>query len=308
MNKSFIMKSIIFLFITIALLVTFVSCDELSAFLDKLAEDSSSEQAEEPVEEPAEEPDVESGNFRVSNKGELSVIDLSSVPAEVTVPSELEGRKVTVIAKDAFKGCQTVVNVKIENGIQTIGESAFASCPALMRIEIPESVTSIEDLAFSDCNILYDVIVPESLSSLPLSVFDGTIGAQLYNGSLMNAGVYGQIYADDFNNDVIVGSNTTPVLVKLGAYWCGPCKKMDLILPEVASYFDGAVSVYTVDIDDEFEENPDLMDELVNNYQIMNIPALFLFIDGEIVWKSVGLKEKDRLINIIEEQLQKAGK
>ena len=307
MNKSFIMKSVIFLFITIALLVTFVSCDELSAFLDKLAEDSSSEQAEEPVEEPAEEPDVESGNFRVSNKGELSVIDLSAVPAEVTVPSELEGRKVSVIAKDAFKGCQTVVNVTIENGIETIGESAFASCPSLLRVVIPESVTTIGGYAFSDCVSLYDVIIPKCVSSVPFSVFEGTYGAKSFNSG-ENAGVYKQIFADDFNNDVIVGSNTTPVLVKFGAYWCGPCKKMDLILPEVASYFDGAVSVYTVDIDDEFEENPDLMYELVNNYQIMNIPALFLFKDGKIIWKDVGLKEKDRLINIIEEQLQKAGK
>ena len=301
MNKSFILRSFLILFAVMAMLVTFISCDELSAFFEKLADDSPSE--------PAEEPDVESGNFRVTSKGELSIIDLSAVPSEVTVPSEVEGRKVTAIAKDAFKGCQTVVNVTIQNGIETIGESAFASCPSLLRVVIPESVTSIEDLAFSDCNTLYDVIVPESLSSLPLSVFDGTIGAQLYNGSLTNAGAdIVQKYADDFNNDVITGSQTTPVLVKFGAYWCGPCKIMDQILKEVADYYDSRITVYTFDIDSEFEENPNLMYELTNSYDIRSIPALFLFIDGEIVWKDAGVKQKDKLINIIEDQLQKAGK
>ena len=130
----------------------------------------------------------------------------------------------------------------------------------------------------------------------------------LYNGSLSNAGAYEQIYADDFNNKVIVGSKTTPVLVKFGAYWCGPCRTVDQILPEVAEHFDGAVSVYTVDIDDEYEDNPDLMNELIDSNEIRNIPALFLFIDGEIVWQTAGLKEKDYLTGVIEEQLQKAGK
>ena len=299
MNRSFVNKSILFLFLLTFLLVTFVSCDELASFFDN---------TEESEGNLPEEPDVESGNFRVTSKGELSVIDLAAVPEQVTVPAEVEGRKVTVISKDAFKGCQTVVNVTIEDGIETIGESAFASCPSLVQVSIPNSVTVIDDLAFSDCSKLYDVVVPESISSLPLDVFKESMAAMLYNGSLSNAGAYGQIYADDFNDDVIEGSKKTPVLVKFGAYWCGPCKTMNVILHEVASDFEDVVSVYTVDINDEFEENPDLMDELMATYEISSIPALFLFIDGEMVWHTAGLKEKDYLTGAIEEQLQKAGK
>lgn len=270
MNKSSVTKSILFLFLLTAFHFTLVSCDELT--------------------------DVESGNYRVTFKGELSVIDLSAVPEQVTVPSEIEGRKVTVIAKDAFKGCQTVVNVTIENGIETIGESAFASCPSLVRVVIPESVTSIEDLAFSDCNVLYDVIVPENLSSLPLSVFNGTNGAKFYIGGMTNAAVYREISEDEFNSKVIEGSKTAPVFVKFGAYWCGPCRTMNQILPEVAEYFDGAVSFFTVEVDEAVD--------LANEYNIMNIPALFLFKDGKIIWKDIGLKEKDKLIKIVEEQLK----
>lgn len=299
MNRSFVIKSVLLLFLLTALLFSFVSCDELASFF---------ENTEESEGNLPEEPDVESGNFRVTSKGELSVIDLAAVPEQVTVPAEVEGRKVTVISKDAFKGCQTVVNVTIKDGIETIGESAFASCPSLVQVLIPNSVTVIEDLAFSDCSKLYNVVVPESVRSLPLGVFEQSIGAMLYNGSLSNAGACEQIYADDFNNKVIVGSNTTPVLVKFGAYWCGPCRTMNQILTEVAEHFYGAVSVYIVDINDEYEDNPDLMNELMATYEISSIPALFLFIDGEMVWKTAGLKEKDYLTGVIEEQLQKAGK
>ena len=258
MHKSFQMKSVILTLLTVlamALLFMTVSCKS----------------------------DVESGNYRVSRNGELSVIDKNAVPKEVVIPSEVAGRKVTAISKEAFRNCRTVEKITIGSGIVTLGEYAFADCPNL-----------------------WNVIIPDSVEIIPANVFDGSNAVKNYLGGMTNAGVFSSITADGFSSKVIEGSRTTPVLVKFGAYWCTPCNNMELLMPAVADAYEDRLNVYSIDVDDT--DNPDLMYKLMNQYNIMNIPALFLFVDGEVIWKTVGMMSQNNLIQRVGEQLQKAGK
>ena len=45
----------------------------------------------------------------------------------------------------------------------------------------------------------------------------------------------------------------TPVIVKFTAPWCGPCKMMDPVLEKLEEEFNGKVSIYNLNIDDEYE-------------------------------------------------------
>jgi thioredoxin 1 len=89
----------------------------------------------------------------------------------------------------------------------------------------------------------------------------------------------------DFQKEVIDSSNF--VLVDFTAVWCGPCKMLDPVVQELAADWDGKVKIVKLDVDD----NP----ELAMNYQVMGVPTLMLFKDGEPVARVTGYQPKDRL-------------
>ncbi|MGN0829890.1 MAG: leucine-rich repeat protein, partial [Candidatus Ornithospirochaeta sp.] len=63
-----------------------------------------------------------------------------------------------------FKGCTSLENVEIENGVEKISNSAFESCTNLTSIDIPNSVTTIGDYVFSGCTGLTSITIPSSVT------------------------------------------------------------------------------------------------------------------------------------------------
>ena len=78
-----------------------------------------------------------------------------------------------------------------------------------------------------------------------------------------------------------------PVLVDFTAVWCGPCKMLDPVVKQLAEKWDGKVKVLKLDVDD----NP----QLAMEYQVMGVPTLMLFKNGEPVERVTGYQPKDRL-------------
>lgn len=77
------------------------------------------------------------------------------------------------------------------------------------------------------------------------------------------------------------------VLVDFWAPWCGPCRMLSPTVEELAQEYSGELKVASVNVD----EQP----ELAQEYQVMSIPTLLLFQNGQPRAASVGLKPKTAL-------------
>ncbi len=99
------------------------------------------------------------------------------------------------------------------------------------------------------------------------------------------------ININDNNFEQEVLKSTGIILVDFWAPWCGPCQMMGPIIEEVAKEFEGKIKVYKLNVD----ENP----KTASNYEILSIPTLKFFKEGNIVDEMTGLKPKDMLVEKI---------
>src|SRR5215469_16112572 len=94
---------------------------------------------------------------------------------------------------------------------------------------------------------------------------------------------------DTFEGTVL--KSDKPVLVDLWATWCGPCKAMEGTIEEVAREFEGKMDIAKLNVD----ENPELAQKL----DVMSIPTMMVFKNGQPVNRLVGLSTKERLAGAV---------
>jgi thioredoxin 1 len=107
------------------------------------------------------------------------------------------------------------------------------------------------------------------------------------------AGAVVEVNEDKFEEEVLKA--TLPVLVDFWAPWCGPCKMLGPVLEEVAAANDSRLKVVKVNVD----ENPDL----AQKYEVMGIPAMFLFKTGEVIDSFTGAMSKQILMDKIDKYI-----
>ncbi|MHC4820785.1 MAG: thioredoxin [Planctomycetota bacterium] len=93
----------------------------------------------------------------------------------------------------------------------------------------------------------------------------------------------------NFGSEVM--ESNVPVLVDFSAVWCGPCKSLNPIVEELAKEYAGQVKIGKLDIDED-RETP-------TRFDVMAVPTLIFFKDGQEQAKLTGLRPKQ----VIKEQI-----
>ena len=98
----------------------------------------------------------------------------------------------------------------------------------------------------------------------------------------------GTITLSDASFDEEVKSAESPVLVDFWAEWCGPCKMIAPILDDLANELQGRLTIAKLNIDENLET--------ARRFEVMSIPTLILFKDGEPRLRIIGAKGKAQLL------------
>jgi len=98
----------------------------------------------------------------------------------------------------------------------------------------------------------------------------------------------------DTNFAAEVLESETPVLVDFWAEWCGPCRVVAPILEEINEEQDN-LRVVKLNVDEN--------QETAARYDVMSIPTMIVFRNGEIATKIIGAMPKRRLVQELEPAL-----
>ena len=95
----------------------------------------------------------------------------------------------------------------------------------------------------------------------------------------------------DFDN--IICASDRLILIDFYAAWCGACKAIDPTLDRVALALSDIVTMLRIDTVSNSNR------EIVERYNIVAVPTLILFRQGDILWRDSGIIAYDKLCSTI---------
>jgi thioredoxin 1 len=101
------------------------------------------------------------------------------------------------------------------------------------------------------------------------------------------------VTSDNFMTEVL--DSDIPVLADFWAEWCVPCKMVGPILEQMAEEYKGKLKIAKINVDEE--------GELASNYNIVSIPTILLFHNGNVAKQQIGAVPKKVLEELVKEYL-----
>ncbi|MBI2252938.1 MAG: thiol reductase thioredoxin [Armatimonadetes bacterium] len=98
-----------------------------------------------------------------------------------------------------------------------------------------------------------------------------------------------EIKEKNFESEVLQSSK--PVLVLFKSQWCAPCKKAFPIVEELINEYRELIKGFFIDV----TENQ----SLVIKFEILHVPTLLFFKDGEIKEKLIANISKKEILNFL---------
>ena len=105
----------------------------------------------------------------------------------------------------------------------------------------------------------------------------------------------GVVTLTDKNFEEEVNSSAVPVLVDYWAEWCGPCKMISPLVEEMAEEYSNRLKVGKLDVDENQSS--------ASKQNVMSIPTLLIFKEGEVVAQQIGAVNKTQITEFIESNL-----
>ena len=150
-------------------------------------------------------------------------------------PKNLDGmysirKGVKVIANDAFRFCESLVNINIPKGVTSIGDWAFNGCESLTKIKLPDSMTSIGHSVFSGCHSLTNINLPDGVTNIEKYAFSCCYSLTSINipESVTNIGEFAFSCCDSLTS-IYIPKNVTSIEK---AAFLGCKSLISIIIPE----------------------------------------------------------------------------
>ncbi len=168
---------------------------------------------------------MDDGNIKITG-----LTDKGKNDSKLTIPSQLDGKNVTIIEAGAFKDDTNVTEVVVSDGVKSINSNAFYNCKALSSITIPQSVESIGTNAFANTSwesAEYEnhteIVVNNILVGVKTGLSEYTIPEAV---KIIASGVF-------YNNTDIKSITLNNNIEKIGDYAFSGCKQLTkLSLPD----------------------------------------------------------------------------
>ncbi len=101
-----------------------------------------------------------------------------------------------------------------------------------------------------------------------------------------------EVILTDQSFDQEVLQATVPVLVDFWAPWCGPCRVQGPIIEELAKEIDATkMKISKLNVDDNSDS--------AGKFNILSIPTLLVFKNGQVVEQFVGVQSKEKLLEVL---------
>ena len=101
---------------------------------------------------------------------------------------------------------------------------------------------------------------------------------------------------EDTFDQALKDAGDKPVLVDFFAQWCGPCKMAGPVIDGLADEYRQKAVIAKIDVDENHG--------LASHYQVMSIPTVIIFKNGQELTRKTGFAGKDGYVQMIEAALK----